>query len=759
MVYVFHATVTFGDVINSSRTICQEELKNLSSLEVVSRLCTALEQHAMSLFNADSEEVPMLEAIIHLFDPEALQVLKSRDGNALITLNSLAWKYLLPTHPSPMRNKDGKRILVEDISNLVPHTLALLRKFVVDEELFSVRTHVGGYTGRTLANFREDVVRAFTKKAKGEVKGLDLNQPHHVRQFIASHGAIGKVTFEEVWGDYGIVARKSARNQKAFERLRSEADVARKIMRLKGHPNIVHFIAVNGGSDFPKEVPSLVLEKLSMTLNDALYHALDAKNGESIYGDTLLWIPLRILLDIARGLEFLHNMVHLIHCDVKDTNIMLDFSGRAKLIDFDTAQAPLSEAERQAGKRLYETASAAVDTELRRRNGDFSFDVDIASFGKVASDLSRWIQSRSELDAMINQCRQRNFLKRPSSSQLVDMILGLIALERAQGEDVPADQFESQQYTDLPISASGMHDLVIDNAVADAFAGTLARGGALTADFIRIGTVNTRNLKLNDKKVQRMSQDHKSRIRALAGLVVKFSFDILALQELCGTADHFSDLQEILTSELQNQAAAGTTWRIILSNLVGTKAERAGYVYKAVKENTEHVRLMSDAVLDGVQEVANWARKPYFAKFRVGASKFLIGTVHLSPTLKNLVDEAKTIPALFDYLEAQKLYGQGSNLIFLGDFNLDAGDGVWSEFRRKGWVHCIPKDEPTNKPDNTQWDNIFVCHEAATLPSRPLQSYKSADSKADLKSDHSILYIDHSFARGDDKSDTTLLPV
>ena len=41
----------------------------------------------------------------------------------------------------------------------------------------------------------------------------------------------------------------------------------------------------------------------------------------------------RVMLDISRGLEYLHS-VRIVHRDLKPANILLDLSGRAKLADF-----------------------------------------------------------------------------------------------------------------------------------------------------------------------------------------------------------------------------------------------------------------------------------------------------------------------------------------------------------------------------------------------------------------------------------------
>ncbi|KAL8483500.1 hypothetical protein ACS0TY_026258 [Phlomoides rotata] len=103
--------------------------------------------------------------------------------------------------------------------------------------------------------------------------------------------------------------------------------------------------------------------------------------------EPLSWAKrLIIALDVARGLEYLHNLAHqiFIHRDLKSANILLDDDFRAKVSDFGLVKlAPdgeMSVATRLAGTFGYLAPEYAVTGKIRTK-------VDVFSFGVVLLEL------------------------------------------------------------------------------------------------------------------------------------------------------------------------------------------------------------------------------------------------------------------------------------------------------------------------------------------------------------------------------------
>lgn len=106
-----------------------------------------------------------------------------------------------------------------------------------------------------------------------------------------------------------------------LERFRREAEASKKLRR---HPHIMTIYAT--GRDGPYHYISMESIRRSKTLEDALENTPMSLN-------TIV----QIIIKIARALQYAH-MHHIVHRDVKPTNIMIDEFGEPLLSDFGVAE-------------------------------------------------------------------------------------------------------------------------------------------------------------------------------------------------------------------------------------------------------------------------------------------------------------------------------------------------------------------------------------------------------------------------------------
>jgi serine/threonine protein kinase len=99
------------------------------------------------------------------------------------------------------------------------------------------------------------------------------------------------------------------------QQLREEAF---KLARIPSHP---HIISIDGIA-WINDSPFIILPWCEKSLADAIQHRLDK---EAI---------VRYSREIASGLSFLHDNVHLLHLDLKPANVLIDGGGKCILSDF-----------------------------------------------------------------------------------------------------------------------------------------------------------------------------------------------------------------------------------------------------------------------------------------------------------------------------------------------------------------------------------------------------------------------------------------
>jgi len=93
-----------------------------------------------------------------------------------------------------------------------------------------------------------------------------------------------------------------------------------EILKQHPHPNICHYYGcIRDGQYFT----AICLKKYKHSLHDAV------QSGAALDRNV-------ILSGIAKGLQFLHDTLGLVHNDINPTNIMLDDNGLPVIIDFDS---------------------------------------------------------------------------------------------------------------------------------------------------------------------------------------------------------------------------------------------------------------------------------------------------------------------------------------------------------------------------------------------------------------------------------------
>ncbi|XP_065896778.1 uncharacterized protein [Dysidea avara] len=198
------------------------------------------------------------------------------------------------------------------------------------------------------------------------------------------------------------------------------------ILAILDHPNVVQYFGMYYEGDGMNNPPWLVMERLHTSLRSLI----NEQNPQP-------HIKVKILCDVAAGLEYLHSSsLGIVHCDLTPNNILLTKSLKAKIGDFGvssflnngtlTTQTP--------GTALY------MAPEARQTMSSYNEKLDIYSFGWVVIftftgvDPGETSYYRSEerknqisqlqepLQRLVAQCLDDEPQKRPNASEVLTQL-------------------------------------------------------------------------------------------------------------------------------------------------------------------------------------------------------------------------------------------------------------------------------------------------------------------------------------------------
>ncbi|ETW86121.1 hypothetical protein HETIRDRAFT_31970 [Heterobasidion irregulare TC 32-1] len=160
----------------------------------------------------------------------------------------------------------------------------------------------------------------------------------------------------------------------------SEMDI--KELKLLGgfnHPNIVRFLGVSIPED-TRVTPVMIVSELCA--NGDLFDYVRNVPPPSLYR------ILSIMLDIARGLEYLHlRKPSVIHRDCKSSNILITSKGIAKIADFGLAK--VKQSTRSMVRSLVGTVNWQAP-ELWHAHPKYNHKVDVYACGMVFWEMLQW---------------------------------------------------------------------------------------------------------------------------------------------------------------------------------------------------------------------------------------------------------------------------------------------------------------------------------------------------------------------------------
>ncbi|KAF9484664.1 hypothetical protein BDN70DRAFT_797394 [Pholiota conissans] len=152
-----------------------------------------------------------------------------------------------------------------------------------------------------------------------------------------------------------------------------------KLLGAFNHPNIVRFLGVSIPEN-TKETPVMIISELCS--NGDLFDYIRNTNAPSLHK------VLTMMLDIARGLEYLHTRKpSIIHRDCKSSNILITAKGTAKIADFGLAK--VKQSTRSMVRSLVGTVNWQAP-ELWHAHPKYNHKVDVFSCAMVFWEMLQW---------------------------------------------------------------------------------------------------------------------------------------------------------------------------------------------------------------------------------------------------------------------------------------------------------------------------------------------------------------------------------
>ncbi|RYG50037.1 hypothetical protein EON66_12280, partial [archaeon] len=133
----------------------------------------------------------------------------------------------------------------------------------------------------------------------------------------------------------------------------------------------------------------VVMERLVTNLSNALHDPFRPGNPAHTVSTAVRPLPqrLRLLLEIARGVRFLHAK-GIVHADLKPGNVMLDHDGHAQLADFGLAVQRRHEASRTRTSHMGMRGTRAyMDPVLLSESSSVKSSSDMYSWGVMAWEV------------------------------------------------------------------------------------------------------------------------------------------------------------------------------------------------------------------------------------------------------------------------------------------------------------------------------------------------------------------------------------
>lgn len=216
-----------------------------------------------------------------------------------------------------------------------------------------------------------------------DLESLGLNDREIPPEDIKKLEKIGSGGFKDVFiGKWR--KRKVAISE--FRGQLTEMDV--KELKLLGgfnHENIVRFFGVSIPEN-SKETPVMIISELCT--NGDLFDYIRNVDAPSLYR------ILRIMLSVAKGLEYLHLLKpSIIHRDCKSSNILITHSGAAKIADFGLAK--VKQSTRSMVRSLVGTVNWQAP-ELWHAHPKYNHKVDVFSCAMVYWEMLQWHLPKSK---------------------------------------------------------------------------------------------------------------------------------------------------------------------------------------------------------------------------------------------------------------------------------------------------------------------------------------------------------------------------
>ena len=196
-----------------------------------------------------------------------------------------------------------------------------------------------------------------------------------------------------------------------------------KLLSQMSHPNIVQFFGIYYKQDplLLMELPVLVMERMESSLTEYL-STLEK-------GSMLEDLMLNILLDVSKGLVYLHEEIQVAHRDLSSNNILLAADMSAKIADLGLARV----LDRPGGWTSHAQLTAQPGTmdfmppEALEDPPQYTVSVDVFSFGCVIIHLCThsWPTPISVPKGMfISEIdRRQKYLDEMAGSPLLPMVL------------------------------------------------------------------------------------------------------------------------------------------------------------------------------------------------------------------------------------------------------------------------------------------------------------------------------------------------